>query len=467
MAFWKKKNDDEDDEIMMMLEEIQQERGSNNFIVLKQKSNDRFDDEDEEKEYRRKYSKRFLGFDDNDDDDEEDNDHEEIVYSIKNEEAARKKAERKAAKEAEKEERKAREERIKALREQEKAEERERIRLEEEMKAEEERLEKELEEEEKFFGFGGYITNSEPKEEDERVTEDKEIKIEINVVEVPGYVEDVQAYLGDMDYKYVIGWRMEDGDVDTHFYSKCNEIRAAEFLDFLVHEYDKATGDAVYANAKISKLVFKVMLSDVEENSVNGYFNRKIEEYYKECDWMYTEGMVNYSNVENMDKYKKKKIPWAFVRSIDILPKGESFRIRMLENESEIELISSDGLYIMIGLKGEIYNITEEKFITTYTETKEEFDICETMPIYLPAIYACSSGKKISIDDKAHLCYPKDSRTIYAKPIEKRTKVFSVYNKGEYFVGKPGDYLVIREDDVEDVYIVQKEIFEETYNKIN
>ena len=69
------------------------------------------------------------------------------------------------------------------------------------------------------------------------------------------------------------------------------------------------------------------------------------------------------------------------------------------------------------------------------------------------------------MDDKAKLCLPKGDNVIYAMPLTKRTKVFSESNKGEYFVGREGDYLAMREDDMNDIYIIQKEIFEDTYQR--
>ena len=175
--------------------------------------------------------------------------------------------------------------------------------------------------------------------------------------------------------------------------------------------------------------------------------------------------MVDDSYLTQMSKYKKRYIPWAYIKTTDIIPRGEKFRMKMLENESEVEIIADDSVYIMIGIKGEIYNISAEKFDATYKQTYELFDICNIMPMYLPTVYSCVTNRRISLGDKAHLCYPRNGNMIYAKQLERKTKVFTKYNEGEYFVGKPGDYLVVRADDLDDVYIVQKEIFGESYEK--
>lgn len=278
-------------------------------------------------------------------------------------------------------------------------------------------------------------------------------------------MKDPHLFLGKQDKKFCLGWHMDDGEMDVFFYSRNKQIRATEFLESIAMEYGKASGNETFAQATLSKLLFKVLGKEANDDSANEFLTEKSNEYFNECDWLYTLGMVDDEYVKSMRKYKKKNTPWAFVKTTDILPRGEKFKIKMLENETEVELVANDNTYIMIGIKGEIYNITADKFEASYTATTEEFDICGIMPMYLPTVFACVTNKRISLDDKAHVCYPKEQRAIYAKQLEKKTKVFSIYNNGEYFVGKFGDYLVVREDDYEDVYIVQKEIFGESYEK--
>ena len=53
--------------------------------------------------------------------------------------------------------------------------------------------------------------------------------------------------------------------------------------------------------------------------------------------------------------------------------------------------------------------------------------------------------------------------TILAMPIENTTKVFTKWNGAEYLKGEPGDYLAAKETDPDDVYIINKDIFMQTY----
>ena len=47
--------------------------------------------------------------------------------------------------------------------------------------------------------------------------------------------------------------------------------------------------------------------------------------------------------------------------------------------------------------------------------------------------------------------------------LKKRAKVFRINKDDEYFAGNKGDYIVARGDDLKDIYIIQGEIFRETY----
>ena len=47
--------------------------------------------------------------------------------------------------------------------------------------------------------------------------------------------------------------------------------------------------------------------------------------------------------------------------------------------------------------------------------------------------------------------------------IRKTTKVFTKWHDAGYFVGQPGDYLVLKESDPSDVYLVRSDIFNQLY----
>ena len=46
-------------------------------------------------------------------------------------------------------------------------------------------------------------------------------------------------------------------------------------------------------------------------------------------------------------------------------------------------------------------------------------------------------------------------------------KVFTEWDDEKYMLGKEGDYLAIRQDNLHDVYIIEGTIFAHTYEKVN
>lgn len=260
-------------------------------------------------------------------------------------------------------------------------------------------------------------------------------------------------------------WSLVDEDVMVRFQSDDKAVRALEFLDYLMGEFGMIKGDERLAGGMISVLILKALMSDMDEEDIEEFFVRKVRMYFNRCDWIFADEYVkdNKEKILSLPKYSKKMVSWAYVRTVDIAPVGTKFTFRSLENESDMEMVSSEDLYIMIGSLGETYYISRDKFMRTYNTTDENFDVFEKLPVYMPDVRISATGDYISLDDKARLCYPKTGASIYAKPLEYRTKVFSKENQGEYFVGNEGDYLALRVDDIEDIYIIQREIFEETY----
>ena len=63
-------------------------------------------------------------------------------------------------------------------------------------------------------------------------------------------------------------------------------------------------------------------------------------------------------------------------------------------------------------------------------------------------------------------CVATGQVKIFAKPLEKNVKVFTAWDENKYYSGKIGDYIVCREDDPHDIYVVRGDIFQKTYQEI-
>lgn len=277
--------------------------------------------------------------------------------------------------------------------------------------------------------------------------------------------EGQSALLSALDcHLLLLVWKYQDED-RLLFLSDTRRVRALEFLDYLIADFGLVRGNAECASGQISSAILSVQISDIEVSDAVEYFLRMAMSYYLDCDWLEAEdyGVKCSAEIASLKCYYKKKIAWAYVKSTDVVPAGEQIRIKSLENESGMLLTADENTYIMIGCRGEVYDITKEKFNRTYEATEEALDVFEQMLDFLPAIEKVSDGDYISLDDVAHLCYPQRGAGIHACELERRTKVFPANGSDEYFLGRTGDYMAVRMDDFTDIYIIQREIFLQTY----
>lgn len=252
------------------------------------------------------------------------------------------------------------------------------------------------------------------------------------------------------------------------FCSGTKEIRALEFLDTLLCEFGLVKGNAEYATGQISSAILQVQLANAEIPDAISYFLLKTASYFEDCDYIEAEeyGIRFKEEILSLPRYTKRREGFAYVKSLDIAAPKETLRIKTLENKSGMLLSASEETYIMIGCRGEVYDIKRETFENSYEATEEPLDVFEQMLDFIPAVENTDTGAYISLDSLAHICYPKPGAGIYARKLTKRTKIFPA-NSREYFYGRPGDYIATRSDDLRDSYIIQGEIFKDTYEAAN
>lgn len=243
--------------------------------------------------------------------------------------------------------------------------------------------------------------------------------------------------------------------------SRSKKIRAIEFMDFIFGECGIENGNDKEAAGMYPKVILNIRINETGAVNAETYFASKMEEYFSQTDIV--DSVENQIDVSNMKKYGKRKVAWAYVKTLDIGKRGQNIIVKSLENPTGIVISVSEDDYLMIGCKGEVYNIKSDKFNMSYVNTDEKLDIFESMMEYIPVVEYEGDSRSVPIDEMAHLCYPKPKSSIYATKISKRTKVFGNNNREEYFLGYPGDYLAVRCDDLTDAYIIRKGIFEDTY----
>ena len=281
-------------------------------------------------------------------------------------------------------------------------------------------------------------------------------------------LKDSLGEIGRADAELFLCIWKENDEFRSVFKSRSSRVRAMDFLNYVLSDVGLVKGDSTSSYGRITMAALLVRLGELGLSEVSDYFMHMTLQYFEDCDWIIADeySKVNHDEILNMKQYRKKHVPWAFVKSADIAESGARVNIRTLENESGIDFTAGDDIYVMIGIQGEVYYISADKFEKTYNETDEPFDIFSRVTMFIPEIKILPDGEYISIDEMARICYPKNASNIYAQRLDRRAKVFPVYDRKNYFLGYAGDYMAVRCDDMSDVYIIKKQIFLQTYEEV-
>lgn len=266
-----------------------------------------------------------------------------------------------------------------------------------------------------------------------------------------GLINDLMLQVDKVDISVVFS-ELTDG-IKLSVRSCVKEVRANELAQFLTAGMGSGGGHMEKAGGFISEHRYNKAHPGV---SVETYLSQKLDTYFADFDIIYAEEKP--ADISGMIKYKKKRIPVGFVKSCDILPDGTPVLIRTLKGDIDISV--SDDAYIMIGLYGDIYPISRKKFESSY----EKIDgTCQINAAYTPTVKNLQTGEIHSLLKYAQTCICRDDTFVYAKPVEKAVKVFPLWDDDKYLLGKKGDFLAVRPDDLHDIYVIEKDIFTKIY----
>lgn len=239
------------------------------------------------------------------------------------------------------------------------------------------------------------------------------------------------------------------------------EVNASELADFLADGIGSGGGHYEKAGGFISMKLYEEKYPTLHSE---GYFNNRMVEYFDSFELIYADSYE--ADLSGMKLYEKKKRPVGYVEADKLLPVGTPITIRTLEGD--IDMTVEDNLNIIIGIKGEVYPNRREKFLHSYQPLEEKYCIedCTVKTDYIPVIKNRANGQNLLLTDYARQCIPTGNVRIYARPLERGVKVFTAWDKGKYMLGKPGDWLAVRSDDIHDVYVVERDIFAQSYNEV-
>lgn len=270
-----------------------------------------------------------------------------------------------------------------------------------------------------------------------------------------GFISDLTLQVDSVDT--CVGFCRVNGGIKLSLRSATYDTMANEFAAFLTEGVGSGGGTKEKAGGFIR------MTGETED--AGAFLMDRINEYYTTYDRVVA--LKHRLDLSAMRQYSKKKVVVGYVRLTDIYPEGTDVNVRTLEGDAAF-VVSGD-TYLMIGVQGETYPIKREKFERTYETLEGVYELNPAFMgegFYAPTIKDKLYHKAVDLMPYAKPCWSLQEASIWARPVEKSTKVFTQWYAEGYMLGKPGDYIAVRCDDENDVYIIDARIFAITYEPV-
>ncbi len=239
------------------------------------------------------------------------------------------------------------------------------------------------------------------------------------------------------------------------------EVKAYELAEFITDGIGSGGGHLEKAGGFIQAgLLEKAYEKYHKEKDVAAFLDWRMIDYFD--DIVIIHPKEYHVDLSEMTLYKKKKIPVGFVKAAEIFEPGTMVSVRTLEGDMDVEV--QEDTYIMIGIKGEIYPNKKEKFEKSYKILEEAYNFDGE---YAPVVKDVTEGHNISLIPYAKACVATGENYIYVKELDHRVKIFTEWDPDSYMLGRDGDYLAARKDDLHDIYVIEKNIFMKSYEPVN
>ncbi len=240
------------------------------------------------------------------------------------------------------------------------------------------------------------------------------------------------------------------------------EVNANELAAYLAEEIGSGGGHIDKAGGFISMKKYEENFPTMHSE---GYFNNRMTGYFDSHKVIYA---AKYDiDTEGMQRFKKESGAEGCVNLSELFPLGTPVAVRSVKGDMELDV--EEDMYVLLGHQGDVSVLPGEQFSRFYKCTEEEYCHvdCSHLIEYVPTLRNRATGKTVVIADKAKVCLPAGETIVLAKQLEEEVKLFTKWDEEHYIHGKIGDYLVVREDDLHDIYVVEQGFFKDGYIPYN
>lgn len=269
-----------------------------------------------------------------------------------------------------------------------------------------------------------------------------------------GFISDLAIQVNCIDVCIV--YSENQSGIKFSLRSSTKNVKANELAEFISKDLGSGGGHKDKAGGFISLSQFNKYNST---SNIDAYLLNNAKEYYESFDII--DSLTFKADLTKFEIYKKNILTIGYIPSDEIY--GENIPLIIRAIQGDLEIISSKDIYIMIGIEGEVWPIKKEVFLRSYISLDTPYSINIE---YNPHIINKFTGESTCICSIAKECRATSSAPIYAAPLLRNTKVFTMWDRENYMSGAPSDMLAVRHDNLNDVYIIKKAIFDITYHKL-
>lgn len=255
----------------------------------------------------------------------------------------------------------------------------------------------------------------------------------------------------------------ETGDGYKFSVRSCvKEVQANELAHFLAEGVGSGGGHREKAGGFINLALYEEAYPTLHSEA---FFSERLNDYFDNCEIIFAQSYD--IDISDMSVYIKKPVTLGYVKAVDMLPVDTPITVRTLEGDLDIRV--EEDLIIMVGIQGEVYPNRLSRFEKNYQVTAKPYREYENHGrnalFYEPTIHNRATGEVMKLIDHAKICIADGGTRVFTRELTKRVKVFTAWDKDKYMLGRPGDYLVVRCEDRQDIYVVEREIFFKTFER--
>ncbi|WP_029232146.1 DHH family phosphoesterase [Butyrivibrio sp. VCB2006] len=244
------------------------------------------------------------------------------------------------------------------------------------------------------------------------------------------------------------------------------ETRADELATFLAQKIGSGGGHTEKAGGILkNELIIKQYPDYIEidddsaQHSISNIIKERMADYFENAEIIHANDTTLV--LSHMSKYERAPMNLAYVEPHECVPTGNMAIIRSMEGDTNIEI--RDNTILILDSKGKVKAISSEKFNSSFKKSRKKFKFTSD---YIPTIKNADTGKSFSLLPLAKSCESTSDIKIYAKKLTKTTKLFTYWDTDKYMIGQKGDYLAVSQDDIHDIFIVDKGVFKKTYKLV-